>query len=261
MRQLKLGIAVLTGVAMVSLLTSTSNSTASSIGVAAEESANDVKPTPDSITVLEPPRSQLSQEPSCSPPPEFTTNAHGDNVVRYDLGRGLTLISVIPAKPINPATAPLEVLDRYPVGRRPDPKDPGYEDWVTSATAALEGPGKLPATLCSLETSASTLLSTNWNGFVGSGTSSSYDAVSSSYTAPALPGPPCVGSSLGDWVGITDTSGGSSAKLIQAGLFYDTQRNRSGGFFEFVNGTWDTTEMKEVPVDWYSSHRYYMHLA
>jgi len=81
-----------------------------------------------------------------------------------------------------------------------------------------------------------------------------YSGAHSSFTAPDYYLSGCTQESMAHWVGVSNDQ-----VLVQAGVYVDqyTGTLDSGGFIEFVGGTWSTGGLTSVDVPYVAGHRYY----
>ena len=95
----------------------------------------------------------------------------------------------------------------------------------------------------------------NFDGWLAVAASGkTYNAASSSTTAPSYYLSTCSREAFSMWVGVQSTA----PALIQAGLLVDEYRSTlATGFYEFAGGPWDTTNAKVVHVSYTAGHRYF----
>ena len=191
--------------------------------------------------------------------PTMVVAESGDYVYSWNLGTLGVTTSRFPSIALDPMTVDETTLERFALGLRPDPQDSDYEDWKAAATALLRPPTKTPGDMCISDVSA-TIQTRNYAGFVARAASDQiFDGVSASYTAPSMYPLTCNNSSIGQWVGVADSST-SRTKLSQVGLVYVPSLGIKRGFYEVVGGTWDTHGAVTFDVDFIDGHRYYMHI-
>ncbi|WP_436497132.1 hypothetical protein [Actinokineospora sp. HUAS TT18] len=187
-----------------------------------------------------------------------TTDADGDRHHSFRMPNGLLVDQVVPGQAFDPATASAARLAKVGLPARPVAGAAASDglsraDWDTMARGLTRSTPKPPCVKPGVRAAIHNL---NYSGYRATAASGeTYSGAHSSITAPSYYLSGCTQESMTQWVGVSNDS-----VLVQAGVFVSqyTGTVDSGGFIEFVGGSWDTEGMVEVGVPYVAGHRYYL---
>lgn len=189
--------------------------------------------------------SSASKKTVCAQLKSVTVDADGDTHHLYAFANGLSTDAVVPAASLDPDTSPSARFKKFGLPTRPAAGSADRAAW-DGLVQGLKRKRTAAAPCIDVGLSASLPDKTlhnyaGWEAHAASG--KTFSGAHMSMTAPTYYLSTCSNETMTQWIGVSDAN--AANVLVQAGLYVNQDTGNglldSGGFLEFVGGSWDTT--------------------
>jgi hypothetical protein len=209
-----------------------------------------------------PPATPAVGSKTCAQARPVSTDADGDNHHVFAFPNGATTDEITAAPGLDPDTATPARLKKLGLPDRPargTSDRPAWDNLIRGRMAKQNA--QAPCVLNRVTAASLPPVSHHWYaGYEAhAAAGKNFSGAHASYTAPSYYLSTCSDESMTQWVGVQNSAG---TVLAQAGL-YTTQYGtmHGGGFFEFVNGPWNTLGLVDLNVIYYAGDRYYFNIS